>query len=222
MHSVVVNLSTNADAGAFSGRHRTWDLGTMVLQTIQTDGVQFASLNEHARQGPVDHWVITLFLKGDCNIRRRDTVLKTRPGVPQITSLATPFRGHITRSEVCLLYIPRDTCRDAAYMLDAASFSSLQHGMGGVFADYMQSLEQRMPQMQRVDLPELASSTRSLLLAAVASSPRRLEEVETMINYVLIERAKRCIHDHLQSPPARRSLYIEGTGDFSIQTISTI
>ena len=200
VHSVAFDLSPGRDSSNFRARHRTWDLGSMAFQTIETDSVGFASLAEQSRRDPLDHWVVSLFVTGRCTIEGCGVLLENIVGIPQLTSLADPFHGQVTSGKAHLLYIPRDTCRDAAHLLDAASLTLLQDGLGGIFADYMLSLESRMSQLQPDDLTDLVAATRALLLAAIAPSPDRLEEAGAMINHALLERARQCVQDNLQNP----------------------
>lgn len=200
VHSVAFDLSPGRDSSNFRARHRTWDLGSMAFQTIETDSVGFASLAEQSRRDPLDHWVVSLFVTGRCTIEGCGVLLENIVGIPQLTSLADPFHGQVTSGKAHLLYIPRDTCRDAAHLLDAASLTLLQDGLGGIFADYMLSLESRMSQLQPDDLTDLVAATRALLLAAIAPSPDRLEEAGAMINHARLERARQCVQDNLQNP----------------------
>lgn len=199
VHAAAFDLFPNHAADTFCARHRTWDLGGMAFQTIETDSVRFASLAEHSKRDPLDHWVVALFVTGQCMIEGCGAHLENVSGIPQLTSLGDAFHGEITSGKAHLLYIARDTCRDSAHLLDAASLTLLQDGMGGIFADYMLSLETRMAQLQPDDLGELVSATRALLLAAIAPSPSRLEEAGALINHALLERARQCVQDNLRN-----------------------
>lgn len=200
IHSAACELFPCQDNRNFRARHRTWDLGGMVFQTVETDSLRFASLAEQSKRDPLDHWVVSLFVTGRCTIEGPGTYLENSPGIPQLTSLVDPFHGQVTAGKAHILFIPRDTCRDAAHLLDAACLTLLQNGMGGIFADYMLSLESRMAQLTTADLPEPVAATRALLIAAIAPSPERLEEGGAMINRALLERARQCVQDNLQNP----------------------
>lgn len=212
VHSAAFDLIPSQPSRNFRARHRTWDLGSMAFQTVETDSLRFASLAEQSKRDPLDHWVVSLFVTGRCTIEGARVLLENIAGIPQLTSLADPFHGQVTAGKAHLLYIPRDTCRDTAHLLDAASITLLQDGMGGIFADYMLSLESRMPQLQQGDLSELVAATRALLLAAIAPSPDRLEEAGAMINHALLERARQCVQDNLQNPALDVNFILRGLG----------
>jgi AraC-like DNA-binding protein len=200
VHATAFDLRPLGDDHDFSARHKTWDLGQMVFQTVQSDALHFAGLAELPRREPLDHWIISLCTKGQTTTEAGPVRLENVGAVPQLTSLMQPFHGQISRSRLQLLYIPRDTCRDASHLLDAGALTLLQSGLGGIFADYMRSLESRMAQLQQADLADLVDATRALLLAALAPSPDRLDHADTMINHVLIERAKQYVQVNLQNP----------------------
>lgn len=212
VHSAAFDLFPSQTNRNFRARHRTWDLGGIAFQTIETDSLRFASLAEQAKRDPLDHWVVSLFVTGRCTIEGSRVLLENIVGIPQFTSLADPFHGQVTAGKALLLYIPRDTCRDTAHLLDAASLTLLQDGMDGIFADYMLSLESRMSQLQPEDLAELVAATRALLLAAIAPSPDRLEEAGAMINHALLERARQCVQDNLQNPALDVNFILRGLG----------
>lgn len=200
IHSATVELSRGKDNGGFSARHRTWDLGHMAFQTVETDGVRFSSLARQGRRDPLDHWVVSIFVSGECMVQGAGGLLRSVPGVPQVTSLADNFHGHQTRGRAHLLYIPRDTCRDSAHIIDASSQTRLQHGMGSIFADYMLSLAHRLEHLQPDDLGELVSATRALLVAAIVNRHDRLDEARPVINHTVLERARQCVQSNLQNP----------------------
>ena len=212
VHSAAFDLTPSQDNRNFRGRHRTWDLGGMAFQTFESDGLRFAGLAEQTKRDPLDHWVISLFVNGRCTIGDSKVLLENVSGIPHLTALGDPFHGEITAGKAHLLYIPRDTCRETAHLLDAASLTLLQDGMGGIFADYMLSLESRMPQLQQDDLAELVAATRALLLAAIAPSPDRLEEAGALINHALLERARQCVQDNLQNPALDVNFILRGLG----------
>ncbi|MBJ3786342.1 helix-turn-helix domain-containing protein [Devosia sediminis] len=185
---------------SFRGRHRTWDLGGMAFQVIETDSLCFSSLAEQARKDPLDHWVVSLFVTCSGTTIGDKVILENVSGVPQLSALVDPFHGELTRGRLLLLYVPRDTCRETAHLLDAASLTLMRDGMGKIFADFMLSLEDRVAQLQPKDLPDLVTATRALLMAAIAPSKDRLETAGTMINAALRERARQCVQDNLHNP----------------------
>lgn len=211
-YASVLDLSRAEDGEDFAGRHAVWDLGTMAFQTIEADGLAFSSLAEQGRRDLLDHWVVCLIGQGQCVIEGQHERFASVPGAPQIISIAEAFHGRATRGKVFALYIPRDMCRQAAHQLDGAAFSPLIGGMGAIFADYMLSLERRLPQLLQSDLGDLQAATRSLLLAMVAPSSERLDEAGAVISGVLLERAKRTVQENLGNPALDVNFVVKSLG----------
>jgi hypothetical protein len=151
VYSAAVDLFPVQESASFFARHRTWDLGSMAFQTVDSDSLRFTSLAGHTCRNPLDHWVVAVFVAGSCVVEGSGTVVANAMSSPLVVSLAHRFEGRATHSRAHILYIPRDTCRDSAHLLDSASLSLLPAGMGGIFADYMLSLESRMEQLQSAD-----------------------------------------------------------------------
>jgi AraC-like DNA-binding protein len=115
----------------------------------------------------------------------------------QMHPMGRVFEARLAASEVLMLSVPRDFCRDTAHLLDAMEFSTLDGGMGRLLADYMTSLAQRLPTLDAADLPRLANATRAMILACVAPSPDNLELAQ---DPVLLERARRFVQTNLFDP----------------------
>jgi AraC-like DNA-binding protein len=187
--------------GDFSGSHRVWDLGSLIFSRVRTDELDFAGLAGRSRRDPLDHWMLTLLLDGRSMTTVGSTQLVGNPGAVQMHQLGHAFEGTISRSQLLMLFVPRDLCSDAAHVLDAAAFSRLDGGMGRMFADYMISLAARLPLLDTSDLPELIAATRAMVLACVPpSSAQHLEEAGNTISCLLLERARRYIRANLCNP----------------------
>jgi AraC-like DNA-binding protein len=184
----------------FDGTQVVWDLGDLALAQVSTKGLDFRSLPGHIRRDPIDHWLLTLIREG-----RSQTIAPSRSfigdaGSVQVHPLGRVFEGHVTDSELLLLFVPRDFCRDTVHVLDAAEFSVLDRGMGRLLADYLTSLAQRLPTLVVTDLPGLVTATRAMLLACAAPSPDRLSEAHEPISTAMLERARRFVQAHLFDP----------------------
>ncbi|TKT69088.1 helix-turn-helix domain-containing protein [Aquamicrobium sp. LC103] len=184
----------------FAAQHQVWDLGSLAFSRVSTNGLAFTGLAGRGRHDPLDHWLFTMLLNGHSTTLAAADRLEGDPGSVQLHPLGRAFEGNISRSEMLMLFVPRDLCRDLAHVLDAAAFSRLEGGMGRIFADYMISLARRLPLLDVSELPELVSATRAMLLACVAPSRERLEEASTSISNMLLERARCYIQANLHDP----------------------
>lgn len=197
-YAEMLDLTADDVAGGFRADHQVWDLGTFAFSRIHTQGLGYSSLPKRGRRDPLDHWLLTLFLDGRSTTLTDSNRLDGNTGMVQVHPLGRAFEGTVSRkNDLLMLFVPRDFCRDMAHILDAAAFSRLEGGMGRIFADYMISLARQLPKLDIADLPELAATTRAMLLACVSPSPERLEEAEDAISSVLLERARHYIQTHL-------------------------
>lgn len=185
---------------AFSGRQKVWDLEGLAFSRVHTDALAFTGLAGHARREPLDHWLLTLFLNGHSTTLSGNERLDGGAGTVQLHQLGRVFEGTVSQSDMLMLFVPRDLCREMSHVLDAAAFSRLEGAMGRIFADYMVSLARRLPQIDSSDAAHIVSTTRAMLLACVAPSPDRLEEAGKMITNLLLERARRYVQAHLFDP----------------------
>ncbi|WP_244466846.1 helix-turn-helix domain-containing protein [Devosia geojensis] len=184
----------------FSGRQKVWDLGGLAFSRVHTDELAFAGLAGHVRREPLDHWLLTLFVNGRSTTLADNDRLDGRTGAVQLHPLGRVFEGTVSQSDILMLFVPRDLCREMTHVLDAAAFSRLEGAMGRIFADYMVSLARRLPRLEASDASQVVATTRAMLLACVAPSPDRLEEAGNMIANVLLERARRYIQANLHDP----------------------
>jgi AraC-like DNA-binding protein len=185
---------------AFSGRQKVWDLGGLAFSRVHTDELAFAGLAGHVRREPLDHWLLTLFVNGHSTTLSDNDRLDGHTGAVQLHPLGRVFEGTVSQSDILMLFVPRDLCREMTHVLDAAAFSRLEGAMGRIFADYMVSLARRLPQLDASDASQVVATTRAMLLACIAPSPDRLEEAGSMISSVLLERARRYVQANLHDP----------------------
>ncbi|PWK68981.1 helix-turn-helix domain-containing protein [Aminobacter sp. AP02] len=213
----MLSFSASQDtASGFDGQQVIWDLGSLAFSKIRTQGLQFTSLPGHVRRDPLDHWMMTLLLDGHSNTVGPTRVLDCDSGLVQVHPLGRPFEGHVSNSEMLMLIVPRDFCRDAVGTMDAAEFSALDTGMGKLFADFMVGLEASLPTLNPEDLPGLVSAMRAMIVACVAPTADHLEAAQDPLGTVLLERARRFVSANLYDPDLgaemlRRALGISRT-----------
>jgi len=197
-YSSAFDLARPGHAGGnFTGRHQVWDLGSLAFARMSTDPMDFAGLAGHGRFDPLDHWLVTLHLSGSSVTVTGDRQLAGEVGSVQLHALGRSFEGSISGSDLLMLFVPRDLCRDMAHVLDAIAFARFAGGMGRILADYMVSLARRLPALDRSELPAVVEATRAMLLACAEPDAERLDEAEDCISSTLLERARRYIHGHL-------------------------
>lgn len=201
-YSSVLDLRPRDDASEEfgGGKHEVWDLGSLIFSRVHTGSLAYAGLAGRGHRDPLDHWLLTLLLRGNTVTLADGDCLTGETGSVQMHPLGRPFEGNISDAELLMLFVPRDLCRDMAHVLDAVAFTRLEGGMGRIFADYLISLVVRLPLLEKSELPELIAATRAMLLACAEPSPERLEAADGTISNLLLERARQYIQSHLQYP----------------------
>ena len=207
---------TDPKTANFTGRQRLWDLGSLVLAQISTDSLAFSSLPGHIRRDPVDHWTMTILLSGQVRTDAARRAFTAGPGEVQIHSLGRPFTGVVDKSEMLMLFVPRDFSLETAAMLGSAEFSTLGTGMGRLFSDYLIDVANRLPMLNQADLPGLAAATRAMILACVSPSADHREAAKGPIATALLEKARQLVNSRLLDPKlgsevVRRELGISRT-----------
>jgi AraC-like DNA-binding protein len=194
----ILDLAEPADpARGFAGRQLIWDWGNLLFARIKTERLTFASLPRHMRHDPLDHWMLTLLVRGNMETTTPDGTFKAGPGTVQVHRLGKAFTGRVTDCEMLVLFVPPDTCRDIAVALGAAEFSTLDTGMGRLLADYFADVGRRLSILDATDLPGLVSATQAIVRASLSPSTDRVTEADAPIAQALFERARRIVRDRL-------------------------
>jgi AraC-like DNA-binding protein len=183
----------------FAGEQVLWDLGNLAFSRVRTDGLGFASLAGHLRRDPIDHWLISLMLKGNSKTVASSRTFEGHVGAVQIHPLGKTFEGCLTKSEMLQLFIPRDFFRGVAHILDAGEFSARSDGMARLLAEYLVDLAHCLPSLNADDLSRVVTATRAMILACVAPSADHLREAGDTIANVLLERARRFVQANIAS-----------------------
>ncbi|WP_159948866.1 helix-turn-helix domain-containing protein [Rhizobium sp. 18065] len=207
---------TGSTEERFHGRQKIWDLGNLVFAEISTDELGFASLPGHVRREPLDHWTVTLLKSGRIRTDCARRTFAAGPGEVQIHSLGRSFSGAVSRSEMLMLFVPRDFSHEAAVALSAAELSKLGTGMGHLFSDYLVGMANHLPLLTQAEVPDLVAATNAMILACVSPSVDNIEAAEEPIATVLLEKArqfvqKRLFDPELASESVRRELGISRT-----------
>ena len=196
----MVDLNRRTMTTDFQGSQTLWDLGGLGFSRIRTGALAFSSRPPHLHSHPLDHWVISLLLCGQTTTTTPTHSFECGPGIVQVHPLGRPFHGAVSDSEMLMLWIPRDFCRDSARVLDAAEFSTLDTAMGRMFAIFMVGLAHQVACLRQDELPRLLSATREMILACVARSRPGMEDADRTVSALLLERARQFVQDNLYSP----------------------
>jgi len=185
----------------FCAENRVWKLddGLLVTQvTAPTSrSVRSPRLIRHL---PVDHWVVTKLLRGTTSIETSRGTIEVQAGQSYVWSLGQISSSERSEIERVDLLLSRDTFRDIAPLLDAASGSVLGVPLDRFLGDFLLTLLQRLPHLPESDAPHLAVAISKLVAACIAPSAARVEAARMQIDVGRLERVRQTVRTHLQSP----------------------
>lgn len=187
-------------AVGFEVVNQVWQLGDSVLSRVVAPALHTERSQRAVRRAPVDHWVLGISRRGTTTTQTRRGTCVAGPGVPFLYSLGEAFVSDRTDIDWLILFLSRDSFPEVANTLDLATGSTLDTPMGHLLADYLLSLECRLPQIERSALPELQRATRAMIAACVAPTADRLATASGTVNGTRLERVRRYIRAHLTDP----------------------
>jgi len=185
----------------FRATNRVWKLddGLLVSQ-ITAPAARAVRSPRLIRHLPVDHWVVTHLLHGATSIETPRGTVEVQARQSYIWSLgqiSTSKRSKIDRVD---LLLSRDTFRDIAPLLDAATGSVLNTPFGQLLGDFLLTLLQRLPLLPDSDAPHLTVAIGKLVAACVSRSAERVDAARALIDVGRLERVRQTVRAHLQSP----------------------
>jgi AraC-like DNA-binding protein len=186
--------------GGFLAENDVWATDGMVLSRVRAPAVRVARTGAHLRRNPVDHWVITVCRHGSTMISTKRGSLRARAGLPFIWSLGEASESERSDVNRVQLFLSRDTFRDIGPLLDAACGSVLETPLGQLLADFIFSIEQRLPGLGAAELARLTGVVRALVAACIAPSSERFAIARDAIEFGRLERVRQAVEQHLCSP----------------------
>lgn len=189
----------DVEGPGFAAEARVWTLGQISIGLIEAPAVCVLRSPAIVRKSPMDHWAITLG-RSLTRIRRRGEWSEVAPNVPFVVSLGEPLdsaRGPDSRIQV---YVPRDVMPDSAARLDHAVGRPLVSPLGGLLADYLGLIGQRLPEMGPDDMPRLQRAILTMIEACVAPTADSIALAAPQIDLGRMERVRRVVRRHLRTP----------------------
>jgi len=165
---------------AFPARERVWQLGDLVLASVEYPGTRYRRRWSSKKHPVFDHWLLS--------IRRTispDGTLQT--GQLRWQCLAAAHQDQSEDDGVLCLFLPRDFAFSQPFTLD------IRPEMAAFVVDYMLLLHGSLPDRREEDVPHIAAATASLLTACIAPSRNHLIEAQGTIDAVLMARAYKLI-----------------------------
>ncbi|TVR11535.1 MAG: helix-turn-helix domain-containing protein [Salinarimonadaceae bacterium] len=193
-----VSLPEGADPSAgFIADHTAWNLGGMLIVQQNAPAHRYSRTVEQLRSNALDHWYVVLLRTGQMWTSVDGQVAINRPKGIHFASLGQSFSGRATRTQALILYIPRDLFEATSVALDSVSNLVLSGNSAILLADYLSSVEARLPDLAAEDLPFVVNATRDMILACLDPLAAESSASDQLANMALTERARRFVQSKL-------------------------
>ena len=185
----------------FCAENRIWKLDDGLLVTqITTPAARSVRSARLIRHLPVDHWVVTKLVRGTTSLETSRGTIEVQEGQSYVWSLGQISSSERSDIERVDLLLSRDTFRDIAPLLDAASGSVQSVPLDRLLSDFLLTLLERLPLLPESDAPHLTIAISKLVAACIAPSAARVEAARMLIDVGRLERVRQTVRAHLQSP----------------------
>lgn len=183
----------------FPVRQAVWNLGGMLLLQQTVPAFSYERSPDMVRFSPLDHWLITFLRTGRSWTGIDGRVAENEPGMMEIRSLGTPFRGRALESESLTLVVPDDQFADRGGLPPAGSNSVLGGRWVKLLYDQVVGLETNLGGLSQDDLPSIKSRLLEIILDTMAPFLNRDGDSERISQIGLMTRARRLVRENLIS-----------------------
>lgn len=199
--SVVFDVEPIGDpASGFAAEADAWHLGELVAIRTRFDSQRFVRTPRQLRSDLIDHYLVQLYCDGGYVGDVDDRGIEIRPGSVSVLDMARPLETRATPAECVSLVVPRDVLRAALPKPADLHGLVVEGASGALLADYIRSLERRLPDLEQTQAPLIVRATCGLIAACVAPSLESAERARVQIDAMQLQRVTRLIDDELGSP----------------------
>ncbi len=175
-----------------------WHLGPILLANSRLGSLRLARRPALIRRDQIDHVAIAVGRGGSWRASGNGVGFDMAPGQVSVSDLAQPIDTDLAGATALQLVIPRDSLGG----LDpgAAHGTVLSGGAAGLFADYLEALERRMPTLRSEDLAGIARVTVDLFAVGLRPTLEAMHRAHPAINMTLLQRFRRHVEQNLRDP----------------------
>lgn len=177
-----------------------YNLGKFHFLTSQTGAQLFNHDERHIHQHSADQWTFQYRRKGTLVSRSGERVMQSPAGAISFMSLAYPYSGSTDEAASIHIFLDRESLPHLANRLDRANHMLVGGAIGGLFRDFLTSLEAHLPSLVLSDVPTLDVSLMALVHSLLAQTPRYSLDEHSLIAATLFERSRDYIDANLASP----------------------
>ena len=98
------------------------------------------------------------------------------------------------------LYLPRDSFREIASVLDAARGMVVNGPLGTLLAEFLELLERNLQQVDVMNHGRLRDAVASMIAACIAPSPDRIAAAKSQLDVGRLEKVRQAVRRELRSP----------------------
>ena len=157
-------------AEATDGYHASqvvWTLGDLTLVNERCDALETRLRAARARLSLPDHWIISVQKSGSTVVRSDDLVRAKKPGSLGIGTLTREARVSQTGGETLYLFVPRDSLRHRADLLDKLHNENLSGPSARLLASSLIAIEQVVDDLEPAPRGQVAHGALALLEACL-------------------------------------------------------
>jgi AraC-like DNA-binding protein len=196
----VFNIALNESEAGFAASSVVWTLDEFGLSHVKAPALTAVRDTALLRANPIDHWVITLGHRRTVGSGGGGLVLDVPGSVPYVASLGRELVSQRSSDERLQLYLPRDSFRELAPLLDAAQAQALDTPLGRLLGDYISLLQRSFSELEAADMPRLTNAVRAMVMACTGPTADRLDLAASQINVTRREKVRQFIDRNLREP----------------------
>lgn len=184
----------------FDAHMHAFHLGDFVLTRTRFEEQRFLRTVKQARSDLLDHYLVQLYCDGGYVGETDGGAIEIVPGTVSILDMGRRVATQATAAECLTLIVPRDVMDEALPLAGDLHGLVLDEASAGLFADYLVSLERRLPKLEVTQTPNIVRATSELLAACVRPSAETCERVRDQIESLQRRKVTRFIDRSLASP----------------------
>ncbi|HEX6997209.1 MAG TPA: helix-turn-helix domain-containing protein [Gammaproteobacteria bacterium] len=198
--SVVFDVAPlRRNAGPFAAEAHAFHLGEIVLVRTRFDGQRFSRTLKQLRSDLLDHYLVQLYRKGGYTGEADGRRVEIRPGAVSVLDMAQPLETRAVASDCTTLVVPRDVMHEALACPADLHGVIVPGASGGLLADYIVSLERRLPELEREQAPHVVRATSDLLAACLRPTAEHRERARDQLRALQLQQVTRFIDERLGS-----------------------
>ncbi len=152
------------------------------------------------RRNPVDHWAINMGLHSTTRLTAGGATLGAPGRTPFVVSLADEMVSERGPDERLQLYLARDSFRDIAPVLDAASGAVVTGPLGTMLAEFLELLDRNLREIDLAKITGLKDAVGAMIAACLSPSADRMAAATGPLDVGRRERIRRVVRQNLRTP----------------------